>query len=42
MWEYFPQNAMLMFFWGIVFGTGRNSKPSVIENSSIPTNPQYQ
>ncbi len=41
MWEYFPQNAMLMFFWGIVFGTGRNSKLSAIENSSISPHPQY-
>ena len=22
MWEYFPQNAMLMFLWGTVLGTG--------------------
>ena len=22
MWEYFPQNAILMFFWGTVLGTG--------------------
>jgi O-Antigen ligase len=22
MWEYFPQNAMLMFLWGAVLGTG--------------------
>jgi len=25
MWEYFPQNAMLMFLWGLVLGT---TKPS--------------
>jgi len=22
MWEYFPQNAMLMYLWGMVLGTG--------------------
>ncbi|MCD2452295.1 O-antigen ligase family protein [Methylicorpusculum oleiharenae] len=26
MWEYFPQNAMLMFLWGAVLGTGYRSK----------------
>jgi len=25
LWEYFPQNAMLMFLWGIVAGTGRRA-----------------
>ncbi len=25
MWEYFPQNAMLMFMWGMVLGTGYRS-----------------
>jgi hypothetical protein len=25
MWEYFPQNAMLMFLWGTVLGTGCQS-----------------
>ena len=23
LWEYFPQNAMLMFLWGVVMGTSR-------------------
>lgn len=26
MWEYFPQNAMLMFLWGAVLGTGYRPK----------------
>jgi hypothetical protein len=26
MWEYFPQNAMLMFLWGAVLGTGNRPK----------------
>jgi hypothetical protein len=26
MWEYFPQNAMLMFLWGMVLGTARSSR----------------
>jgi len=25
MWEYFPQNAMLMFLWGLVLGTSTQS-----------------
>ncbi|QSA98580.1 O-antigen ligase family protein [Methylococcus sp. EFPC2] len=25
LWEYFPQNAMLMFLWGLVLGTDRTS-----------------
>ena len=28
MWEYFPQNAMLMFLWGLVLGTGSQSGSS--------------
>ena len=28
MWEYFPQNAMLMFLWGTVLGTGYQSSSS--------------
>ncbi|HYE36433.1 O-antigen ligase family protein [Methylocaldum sp.] len=30
LWEYFPQNAMLMFLWGAVLGTAR-------EPSSLPS-----
>src|SRR5690606_20361536 len=25
LWEYFPQNAMLMFLWGAVLGTAREA-----------------
>jgi len=25
MWEYFPQNAILMYLWGMVLGTGYQS-----------------
>lgn len=28
MWEYFPQNAMLMFLWGMVLGTAPGPIPS--------------
>lgn len=27
MWEYFPQNALLMFLWGLVLGTGYQATP---------------
>lgn len=27
MWEYFPQNALLMFLWGIVLGSGHQASP---------------
>jgi len=27
LWEYFPQNAILMFLWGLVAGTSRKSLP---------------
>lgn len=27
LWEYFPQNAMLMFLWGLVLGTSREASP---------------
>ncbi|MCX7114219.1 MAG: O-antigen ligase family protein [Proteobacteria bacterium] len=42
MWEYFPQNAMLMFFWGIVLGTGRKYKPSAMETASQSSYAHYQ
>ncbi|TRW91217.1 O-antigen ligase family protein [Candidatus Methylobacter oryzae] len=28
MWEYFPQNAMLMYLWGMVLGTGLQREAS--------------
>jgi hypothetical protein len=27
LWEYFPQNAILMFLWGLVAGTSRKLLP---------------
>lgn len=32
LWEYFPQNAMLMFLWGLVLGTARSDRP----RSAVP------
>ncbi len=34
MWEYFPQNAMLMFLWGLVLGTGYHSSSSPLQPRS--------
>ena len=34
MWEYFPQNALLMFLWGMVLGTDR--KPGMAPAYSQP------
>ena len=33
MWEYFPENAMLMFVWGVAFGTSRCSTNSEVSNA---------
>jgi hypothetical protein len=30
MWEYFPQNAMLMFLWGMVLGTARGPRSQTV------------
>jgi hypothetical protein len=35
MWEYFPQNAMLMFLWGTVLGTACQSSSSPLQACSI-------
>lgn len=35
MWEYFPQNAMLMFLWGTVLGTAYKSSLSPLQASPI-------
>ncbi|MEI7996573.1 MAG: O-antigen ligase family protein, partial [Methylococcaceae bacterium] len=35
MWEYFPQNAMLMFLWGTVLGTRYQSSLSSLQASPI-------
>jgi hypothetical protein len=35
MWEYFPQNAILMFLWGAVLGIGYQSSLSQLQASPI-------
>ncbi|MGZ8153234.1 MAG: O-antigen ligase family protein [Methylovulum sp.] len=35
MWEYFPQNAMLMFLWGTILGTGHQSSAAVQAGSPV-------
>ena len=42
MWEYFPQNAMLMFLWGLVLGTGNQSSLSPLLNRPIAPGSYYQ
>jgi hypothetical protein len=41
MWEYFPQNAMLMFLLGLVLGAGSNSVPVSERVSPIASGPYY-
>ncbi len=36
MWEYFPQNAILMYLWGTVLGTGLPSKMPLQSGPVIP------
>jgi len=42
MWEYFPQNAILMFLLGLVLGTGSNSAPVSATAGPITSIPYYQ
>ncbi|MDD5034710.1 MAG: O-antigen ligase family protein [Methylococcaceae bacterium] len=35
LWEYFPQNAILMFLWGTVLGTDRMSASGTAENPAV-------
>ncbi|MDD1620200.1 MAG: O-antigen ligase family protein [Methylococcaceae bacterium] len=42
MWEYFPQNAMLMFLWGMVLGTGYQANPVPIAARSVSSGVYYQ
>lgn len=42
MWEYFPQNAMLMFLWGTVLGTGCRSMPSSLQVRRTVSGAFYQ
>ncbi len=42
MWEYFPQNAMLMYLWGTVLGTGyQSASPSFLAHPAT-SGPVYQ
>jgi len=41
MWEYFPQNAMLMYLWGTVLGTGLpNAIP--LKSGPVASDSYYQ
>ena len=42
MWEYFPQNAILMYLWGMVLGSGYQSNSSPLQVSPITTGSYYQ
>jgi hypothetical protein len=42
MWEYFPQNAILMLLWGIVLGTGYQSSSPQSEAHPIASGSYYQ
>jgi hypothetical protein len=42
MWEYFPQNAMLMFLWGLVLGTGLQSSPAPLKDGPIVPDSYYR
>jgi hypothetical protein len=42
MWEYFPQNAMLMFLWGLVLGTGYQSSSSPLQGRPIAPGSYYR
>ena len=41
MWEYFPQNALLMFLWGSVLGTGRKSVVDAVVPQPLVGSPAY-
>lgn len=42
MWEYFPQNAMLMFLWGTVLGTGYQASSSLLQVRPVASGSHYQ
>ena len=42
MWEYFPQNALLMFLWGMVLGTGYQSASLPMRGNPAATVSYYQ
>ena len=41
MWEYFPQNAILMFLWGTVLGTGYQASSSLLQAHPIASGSNY-
>ena len=42
MWEYFPQNAILMLLWGTVLGTGTQSSSSLLPARPIAPDLHYR
>ncbi|MDD5631012.1 MAG: O-antigen ligase family protein [Methylococcales bacterium] len=42
MWEYFPQNAILMFLWGTVLGTGYQASSSLLQANPIASGSYYR
>ncbi|MDD2659420.1 MAG: O-antigen ligase family protein [Methylococcales bacterium] len=42
MWEYFPQNAILMLLWGVVLGTGIQSSSSLLQARPIAPGLHYR
>jgi hypothetical protein len=42
MWEYFPQNAILMFLWGTVLGTGYQSVSTPLQTNPAVSGSYYQ
>ncbi len=42
MWEYFPQNAILMLLWGVVLGTGTQSSSSLLQARPIAPGLHYR
>jgi len=42
MWEYFPQNALLMYLWGMVLGTGYQAVSVPLQASRPVSEPYYR
>ena len=42
MWEYFPQNAILMFLWGSVLGTRQKFSASTVSNRPVAAAAYHQ
>ncbi|MGZ5043781.1 MAG: O-antigen ligase family protein, partial [Methylobacter sp.] len=41
MWEYFPQNAILMYLWGMVLGTGYQSVSAPLQAGRMAASEPY-